>query len=63
MVKAKDIFGRIYSSGTFLIPILRKLTLHLEMSRFSYSMYSMLNSGIEFIRALQLSTGLYSTGR
>lgn len=58
MAKAKEIFAQIYSSGTFLIPTLRKLTLHLEMSRFSYSMYSMLNSGIEFIRALQLSTGV-----
>jgi type II secretory pathway component PulF len=32
--------------------------LYLELSRFSFSMFSMLNSGIEFIKALTLSTGL-----
>ncbi len=58
VAKARELTAQMYSSVTFLIPALRKLTLHLEMSRFSYSMYSMLNSGIEFIRALQLSTGV-----
>ena len=39
-------------------PLLGKLIINLELSRFSYSMYSMLQSGIEFIRALKLSAGL-----
>ncbi|WP_435547437.1 type II secretion system F family protein [Desulfobacterium sp. N47] len=40
------------------IPIIRKLVLNLEMSRFSYSMYTMLQSGVEFIKALKLSSAL-----
>jgi general secretion pathway protein F len=32
--------------------------LNLELSRFSYAMYSMLQSGIEFIKALKLSASL-----
>jgi general secretion pathway protein F len=40
------------------IPIISNLILHLELSRFCYSMYSMLQSGIEFIKALKLSAGL-----
>ncbi len=40
------------------VPILKNMVTYLELSRFSYSMYSMLNSGVEFINALKLSTGL-----
>jgi general secretion pathway protein F len=53
----KDLYARAYASIIFL-PLIGKLTLYLELSRFSFSMFSMLNSGIEFIKALTLSTGL-----
>ena len=53
----KDLYARAYASIIF-IPLIGKLTLYLELSRFSFSMFSMLNSGIEFIKALTLSTGL-----
>lgn len=55
MINTKEVFSKIYSYIIF-IPLLRRLALSLELSRFSYSMYSMLNSGIEFINALKLST-------
>jgi general secretion pathway protein F len=51
----KEAVARAVYSGLFLVPFLRKLILYLEFSRFSYSMYSMLNSGVEFINALILS--------
>ncbi len=57
MIDIKELSSKIYSY-LILIPLLRKLILYLELSRFSYSMYSMLNSGIEFINALKLSTGI-----
>jgi len=44
-------------------PLLGKLILNLELSRFSYSMYSMLQSGIEFIKALKLSAALIQNHR
>ena len=53
----KVLYARAYASIIF-IPLIGKLTLYLELSRFSFSMFSMLNSGIEFIKALTLSTGL-----
>ncbi|HIJ59509.1 MAG TPA: type II secretion system F family protein [Nitrospirae bacterium] len=56
--RSKDIrklLLNLYGHLTYL-PLLGKLVLYLELSRFSYSMYSMLNSGIEFINALRLST-------
>ena len=40
------------------LPVVGRLILNLELSRFSYSMYSMLQSGIEFIKALKLSAAL-----
>lgn len=40
------------------IPVVGRLILNLELSRFSYSMYSMLQSGVEFIKALKLSAAL-----
>jgi len=40
------------------LPGVGKLILHLELSRFCYSMYSMLVSGVEFLRALRLSISL-----
>lgn len=54
---ARRLFAGVYSRLTY-IPLVGKLILYLELSRFSYSMYSMLNSGIEFINALNLSTGV-----
>lgn len=53
-IKREAISGAVYSF-LFLVPLMRKLILYLEFSRFSYSMYSMLNSGVEFINALILS--------
>lgn len=53
----RKVFNRAYSYLIF-VPLLRNLILYLELSRFSYSMYSMLNSGVEFIHALRLSTGI-----
>lgn len=39
-------------------PLIGRLILYLELSRFSYSMFSMLKSGIEFLKALSLSVGV-----
>jgi general secretion pathway protein F len=44
-------------------PLIGRLILNLELSRFSYSMYSMLQSGIEFIKALKLSAALIQNRR
>jgi general secretion pathway protein F len=48
---------RLYQYLIF-IPIVRNLILNLELSRFSYSMHTMLQSGVEFIKALKLSAAL-----
>ncbi|MCG6553624.1 MAG: type II secretion system F family protein [Candidatus Magnetominusculus sp. LBB02] len=40
------------------IPMMRTMIINLELSRFSYSMYTMLSSGIEFIKALRFSIDL-----
>jgi len=40
------------------VPGFRTLILNLELSRFSYSMYAVLQSGVEFIKALKLSSSL-----
>lgn len=45
------------------VPLIGRLILNLELSRFSYSMYSMLQSGIEFIKALKLSAALIQNRR
>ncbi|MEZ0344829.1 MAG: type II secretion system F family protein [Caldimicrobium sp.] len=42
----------------FKIPVIRGLLLQLNLSRFSYSMHSMLKGGIEFVDALFLSKNL-----
>ncbi len=39
----------------FRVPFLSGLILNLELSRFAYSMHTMLKSGVEFIHALKLS--------
>lgn len=46
------------SSRLISLPGVGKLILNLEISRFCYSMYSMLLSGVEFLRALRLSISL-----
>jgi general secretion pathway protein F len=51
------LYTRLRNSIVF-VPLLGRLVLYLELSRFSYSMYSMLKSGIEFLKALSLSVGL-----
>jgi general secretion pathway protein F len=45
------------------VPLIGRLIVNLELSRFSYSMYSMLQSGIEFIKALKLSAALIQNPR
>lgn len=52
-----DFYSRAHASLIFL-PLIGRLNLYLELSRFSFSMFSMLKSGIEFIKALRLSAGL-----
>lgn len=46
------------SGYLIFVPLIRNLIIALELSRFSYAMQSMLKSGMEFIKALQLSVGL-----
>jgi len=45
------------------LPVMGSLILHLELSRFSYSMYSMLQSGVEFIKALKMSATVIQNER
>ena len=47
----------VYNYLAFL-PGIRGLILDLELSRFSYSMFAVLQSGVEFIKALRLSASL-----
>jgi general secretion pathway protein F len=50
-------------SGYYInMPIVGVLILNLEISRFSYSMYSMLQSGVEFIKALKMSASVIQNG-
>lgn len=61
LLRKTPFFKELYAkarANIILLPFIGRLTLYLELSRFSYSMYSMLNSGVEFIKALVLSTGL-----
>lgn len=46
------------SGYLIFVPLIRNLIIALELSRFSYAMQAMLKSGMEFIKALQLSVGL-----
>jgi len=52
-VRLPDLSDRLIS-----LPGLRTLIINLELSRFCYSMHSMLLSGVEFLRALRLSISL-----
>jgi general secretion pathway protein F len=56
---------RLPNLNSYLIhvPIVGSLILHLELSRFSYSMYSMLQSGVEFIKALKMSASVIQNER
>ncbi|MEO5355990.1 MAG: type II secretion system F family protein [Nitrospirae bacterium YQR-1] len=56
-VGVKKIFLNVYAHALSL-PVFRTLILNLELSRFSYSMHTMLSSGIEFIKALKYSIEL-----
>lgn len=47
-----------WSAYLIRIPMMGNLILNLELSRFSYSMYSILQSGVTFIQALSLSASL-----
>jgi len=44
------------------IPLIKSLLFYLELSRFCYSMHSMLKSGVEFIKAVKLSADLIQDG-
>ena len=57
MFNLRNVPQRIYSYLVY-VPFFKGLIICLEFSRFSYSMYSMLKSGVEFINALKLSTGI-----
>lgn len=57
LFNVKNILQRLYSYLIY-IPILKKMITQLELSRFSYSMHSMLKSGVEFVNALTLSAGI-----
>ena len=48
----------IFQEILFKVPLLRGLLFNLDLSRFSYSMYSMLRGGIDFVDALYLSKNL-----
>lgn len=67
VIAALIVFKKIYpnklkfpdlSAYYMNIPIVGTLILNLEISRFSYSMYSMLQSGVEFIKALKMSAAV-----
>lgn len=45
------------------IPIIRSLLFNLELSRFSYSMHSMLRSGVDFVKSVKLSAEIIQDGR
>jgi len=45
------------------IPVVGSLILHLELSRFFYSMYCMLQSGVVFITALKMSASIIQNER
>lgn len=46
---------QMFYSSLVYVPVFKKLIFYLELSRFSFSMHSMLKSGVEFINALKLS--------
>lgn len=51
------------SAHLIRMPLVGTLILNLELSRFSYSMHSMLQSGVTFIKALSLSASLIQNER
>lgn len=58
-VAARDSgMGHKLAAALVHMPYAGSLVQALELSRFSYSMYSMLHSGIEFIHALRFSVGV-----
>lgn len=57
LLKVKNITQRLYSFLVY-VPFFKNLIIYLELSRFSYSMYTMLKSGVEFINALTLSASI-----
>lgn len=54
---------RAISSYANKIPLIRNLLFNLELSRFSYSMHSMLRSGVDFVKAVKLSAEIIQDGR
>lgn len=56
---------RLPNLYTYLVraPVVGTLIIQLELSRFSYSMYSMLKSGVEFIKALTMSATVIQNER
>lgn len=55
VLKKQGKLSAIYTAG-YYVPVLRDMLININLSRFFYSMYSMLASGIEFIRAVELSS-------
>ncbi|MCX8034516.1 MAG: type II secretion system F family protein [Thermodesulfovibrio sp.] len=51
------------SSYANRIPIIKSLLFNLELSRFSYSMYSMLRSGVDFVKSVKLSAEIIQDSR
>lgn len=45
------------------IPLIKSLLFNLELSRFSYSMHSMLKSGVDFVKSVKLSADIIQDGR
>ena len=56
---------RLPNLNNYLIrlPVIGSLILHLELSRFFYSMYCMLQSGVVFIKALKMSASVIQNER
>jgi len=54
--------ARKFSVFIFQIPFIRNVVFYLELSRFSYSMHSMLKGGVEFIKAVKLSAEIIQDG-
>lgn len=53
-LKSSGVLGRL-THNLIYVPIVKDIVINLEMSKFCYSMYSMLSGGVEFLRSLNLS--------
>ncbi len=53
-LKSSGVFSR-FAHNFVYFPIIKDIIINLEMSKFCYSMYSMLSGGVEFLNSLNLS--------